>query len=175
MNNDNLISVIDVARDLGIRKQTCFKIIKRTRINTTKLKSAAHRNQFISYIDKKDAKLISDHIQSAEKLDSVDINNVDINAGCGLFYLIQLEPEHDPGRFKLGFAVNIDERLRKHRCSAPFAEVLKSWPCRSLWEKTAIDCVSESCEKIHTEVFRTTDILKVLDRCDKFFSLMPNL
>lgn len=40
----------------------------------------------------------------------------------GFFYLIQLEPEHDSGRFKLGFTMDLDGRLQKHRCSAPFAK-----------------------------------------------------
>ena len=93
----------------------------------------------------------------------------------GVFYLIQLEPCHDPGRFKVGFASNLSERLRDHRCSAPLATVLAKWPCRPLWEKTAIDCVTQSCEQIHTEVFRTDDISAVQQRCEQFFSLMSDI
>jgi len=89
--------------------------------------------------------------------------------------LIQLEPDHDPGRFKLGFASNMPERLRSHRCSAPFAKILKTWACHALWERTAIDSVTQGCEKIHTEVFRTKDISSVQEKCDLFFNLMPKL
>jgi hypothetical protein len=93
----------------------------------------------------------------------------------GVFYLIQLEPTHDPQRFKVGFAADMTERLRAIRCAAPFATVLKSWSCRRLWEKTAIDCVTADCEQVHTEVFRTHSIQEVTDRCDKFFGMMPVL
>jgi len=93
----------------------------------------------------------------------------------GVFYVVQLEPDHDPGRFKVGFASNMAERLRAHRCSAPFSKVLKTWPCRSLWEKTAIDCVCVGCEKLHTEVFRIDSIDKVITKCDEFLALMPCL
>jgi hypothetical protein len=44
-----------------------------------------------------------------------------------------------------------------------------------LWEKTAIDCVTEGCKQLHTEVFRTQSIEPVLQRCEQFFSLMPKL
>jgi hypothetical protein len=84
-----------------------------------------------------------------------------------------LEPDHDPGRFKVGIADNFPERLRQHRCSAPLLKVVKTWPCKRLWEKTAIDCVTEGCEKLHTEVFRTQSIELVVERANRFFELMP--
>ena len=87
--------------------------------------------------------------------------------------MIQLEPDHDPGRFKVGFAANINERLRAHRCSDPFAEILKTWACRRTWERTAIDCVTATCEQVHTEVFRTESLDDVKARCDAFFDIMP--
>ena len=89
----------------------------------------------------------------------------------GVFYLLWLELEHDPGRFKVGFAVSLPERLRTLRCSAPFAQVVRTWPCQMLWEKTAIDCVTEGCERLHTEVFRTQSIEPVVQRCEQFFQL----
>ena len=39
-----------------------------------------------------------------------------VSAEVGVFYLIQLEPQFDPGRFKVGFAANISDRLRALRC-----------------------------------------------------------
>lgn len=93
----------------------------------------------------------------------------------GVFYLLRLEPQHDPNRFKVGFASNLSERLRQHKCSAPFTEVIKTWPCRRLWEKTAIECVTANCERLHTEIFRAQSISEVEQRCDQFFALMPSL
>jgi hypothetical protein len=173
--NENTISVIDAANKLGIRKQTLFKIIKRLSISTTKRKNSAHKGQAISYISNTDFDLIvnsygnvDEDTGSADSITSAQLDH-------GVFYLIQLEPDHDPGRFKLGFASNMPERLRSHRCSAPFAKILKTWPCHSLWERTAIDSVTQGCEKIHTEVFRSEDIDSVQNKCDQFFDLMPDL
>ena len=170
-----LISIIDAAKALGVYKQTLFKIVKRLNIETTRQKNSAHRGQAISYIKDEDMKLISEHLSSntsnSNGFDASDLSD----QNQGVFYLIQLEPEHDPGRYKLGFASNIDERLRSHRCSAPFSTVLKTWPCKALWEKTAIDCVTQESQKIHTEVFRTDSIEEVKNKCDYFFALMPEI
>ncbi|HWB54643.1 MAG TPA: hypothetical protein VG722_10640, partial [Tepidisphaeraceae bacterium] len=63
--------------------------------------------------------------------------------------------------------------LRHLRCSAPFAKVVRPWPCKLLWEKTAIECVTTGCERLHTEVFRAPEKDKILERCEQFFALMP--
>jgi len=176
--DDELISVIDLAIQLGRRKQTVFKVIRRLGIEAQMLANGNSRGATMAYVTHADADRIRDELGGTgggegEGADDVDDSNVP--AQRGVFYLIQLEPEHDPGRFKVGFATNLSERLRTHRCSAPFAAVVKSWPCKSLWEKTAIECVSVGCERIHTEVFRTDSIEGVLTRCECFFDLMPNI
>ncbi len=38
-----------------------------------------------------------------------------------------------------------------------------------LWEKTVIDCVSQDCERIYTEVFRTESIDEIQARSEEFF------
>ena len=43
-----------------------------------------------------------------------------------------------------------------------------------MWEKPAIDCVTNKCEQIYTEVFRTDSIEEVKLKCDQFFELMPD-
>ena len=116
----------------------------------------------------------------------LQISNADVNlddeangtsvldaAEEGVFYLVQLEPDLDPGRFKIGFTASLPERLRHLRCAAPFAVVVKFWPCRRLWEKTAIDCVSVGFERLHTEVFRAGSLDEASRRCDNFFAMMP--
>ena len=164
-------------RRLELRSQTLFKVINRFGLGTTKQQSSSHRGQSISYITQKDFDFIVENYSTnkttSNEAESSSSSSVQFEQG--VFYLIQLEPDHDPGRFKLGFTSNMPERLRAHRCSAPFATVLDSWPCHVLWEKTAIDSVTQGCEKLHTEVFRAEDITKVKANCDQFFGLMPKL
>ncbi|MDY6868519.1 MAG: hypothetical protein SVT56_11590 [Chloroflexota bacterium] len=169
---DELISVSQVANQLGKQKKHIFKVLYRLGIERRLEKSAAARGQRVAYITSKDYKRVKEYFSGVDSNDSEII--VDSDAG-GIFYLIQLEPEYDPGRFKLGFATNIEERLRSHKTAAPFSKVLKTWPCKLLWEKTAIECATQNCEKLHTEVFRSQSIEAVLSKCDQFFALMPEI
>jgi hypothetical protein len=166
-----IISVIDVSKNLGKQKAHIFKILKRLSIETVKEKSSNAKGQKIAYITSKNYDLIKNYLINIKDYSEEIIEQSDLG---GVFYLIQLEPEHDPGRFKLGFATNIEERLRSHKTAAPFAKVLKTWPSL-LWEKTAIDCVTQGCVRIHTEVFRAESIDEVTLRCESFFNLMPGI
>lgn len=175
---DSIVSVIDLAAQHGMRKQTVFKVLARLGIETVKRpgNNKTNRGQVIAYISADDAERFAEEIRSmaatnrnAAHEDSPDA----VIAEQGVFYLLQLEPDHDPGRFKVGFAISLPERIRTLRCSAPFITVIATWPCKNLWEKTAIDCVTQGCERLHTEVFRTESIDGVRQRCERFFELMP--
>lgn len=167
-----IISVIDVSKNLGKQKQHIFKVLKRLSIETIKEKSSDAKGQKIAYITSDDYDLVKKYLVNAKDYSEELIEQADLG---GVFYLIQLEPEHDPGRFKLGFATNIEERLRSHKTAAPFSKVLKTWSSKLLWEKTAIDCVTQGCVRLHTEVFRTESIDEVQLRCENFFNLMPEI
>ncbi len=169
---NNLIAVTQLARDLGKRKQHIFKVLNRLGIERKLQKSSEARGQKIAYVTSEDYKRVKDYFSGIDSESSETIVDSDVG---GVFYLIQLEPEHDPGRFKLGFATNIEERLRSHKTAAPFSKVSKTWPCKLLWEKTAIDCATQGCEQIHTEVFRFESVQEIQSRCDQFFSLMPKI
>ncbi|MHC4528109.1 MAG: hypothetical protein ACYS29_09555, partial [Planctomycetota bacterium] len=165
-------------KQFGRPKQTVFKILKRLGIEPKKHRDSLRGNQRVSYITQAEFKRLSMELAVKANLsdaESSNVNNSDefISAEQGVFYLVQLEPEHDPDRFKVGFAANMRDRLRALRCSAPFATVVKTWPCRRLWEKTVIDCVTSDCEQLRTEVFRTECLDDVRDKCERFFDLMP--
>ena len=175
------ISVKDFAEQNGLLKQTVFKVLKRLEIDPSKSRGGSqNRGQTISYITEEDARRVLEALasgrsasrgQEAEGVELTDAALYDI----GVFYLLCLEPEHDPSRFKVGFASNLNERLRQHRCSAPYITVVKTWPCRRLWEKTAIEGVTQGCERLHTEIFRAQSLEAVEAQCEQFFSVMPTL
>jgi len=177
--NEHLISVKDFAESNKLLKQTVFKVLKRLEIEPTKSRGGDNnRGQNISYITDDDACQVLEALSSGRKAqtksEDVDIPDAALY-DVGVFYLLCLEPAHDPSRFKVGFAKNLNERLRQHRCSAPYTQVIKTWPCRRLWEKTAIECITEGCERLHTEIFRAQSIESVKEKCEKFFVLMPPL
>jgi hypothetical protein len=178
---DNLISVRDFAEANGLIPQTVFKVLKRRGIEPQKSRGGGkHRGQFVAYILEQEGRTVLEELASARQSpDSAGGDGDSVGSlgaslyDVGVFYLLCLEPEHDPSRFKVGFASNLDERLRQHRCSAPFAKVVRTWPCRRLWEKTAIECVTEGCDRLHTEVFRASSLAAVDAKCSQFFALMP--
>ncbi|MFH7242078.1 MAG: GIY-YIG nuclease family protein [Spirulina sp.] len=179
---EHLISVKDFAEKNGLHKQTVFKVLKRLEIEPSKSRGGnQHRGQTISYITEEDGRRVLESLaatrstQDGQEGEEDEFTTEAALYDLGVFYLLILEPEHDPTRFKVGFASNLNERLRQHRCSAPYTQVIKAWPCRRLWEKTAIECVTEGCERLHTEVFRAPSLQAVEERCEKFFALMPNL
>ena len=174
---DDMISVIEAGRQLQRRKTTIFKVLKRLGVKAHKRRDSESGNQLVAYMTLLDFERVKEALEcasadGAEEQQS-DVQDGFISAEVGVFYLIQLEPQHDPLRFKLGFAANVNERLRVLRCSAPFATLLDSWPCRRLWERTAIDCVTDRCERLHTEVFRCSSLDTVRSKCEQFFGLMP--
>jgi hypothetical protein len=171
---EDLISVGEVANQLNRHKKHIYKVIERLNIRVEKRKSSANRGALTGYITRDDFHRVAQDLRPRIRSNDVDQNTTNIALWEeGVLYLLLLEPGHDPGRFKVGFAQSLDERLRQLRCSAPYVQVIKTWYCKRLWEKTAIDCVSDGCEQVHTEVFRTDSIASVLAKCDKFFELMP--
>jgi len=180
---DDFISVKDFAEANGLHRKTVFKILKRLDIEA-KLTKGGRENggQIIALISNQEGQRVLNEMASTKRSTDSVLDNDSEESGlfdpdlwdACVFYLMMLEPEHDPNRIKVGFAGNIDERLRKHRCSAPFVKTVRTWPCKRLWEKTAIECVTDGYPQLHTEVFRADSIQSVEDRYDKFFVLMPN-
>jgi hypothetical protein len=93
----------------------------------------------------------------------------------GHFYLLQLEPKHDPGRFKLGFSSDLESRLDDLLTVVPLAKLIATWPALRSWERTAIVSVAQDAEAISQEVFRTDRLEEVIAAADRFFSVMPKL
>lgn len=174
------VAIVDLADDLQVRKQRIFKILPRLGIRPTQRREPGRKNQNVATVSQGEAAAIRAEIERSSTAPSAD-SSVPATIGAfysddvGFFYLIQLEPEHDPGRFKLGFTMDLDGRLRKHRCSAPFAQYLETWPCRRAWERAAIDCITSGSQQLHTEVFRAASVDEVRALAKGFFSMMPAL
>jgi hypothetical protein len=166
--------VAELADELGTYRATIFKITKRLGIQPVKRRDAARGGQQIALVTAAEASAIREEFSTGRRTsDQASGDVAPLAADEGMFYLIQLEPEHDPGRFKVGFTTDLEGRLRHHRCSAPFAKYKKNWPCRRTWERAVIDCMTAGLEQLHTEVFRGPSLEQVLDRGDRFFSVMP--
>jgi histone H3/H4 len=171
---DELISAGELARDLGIRKDSVLRIMRRLHIDPKMRTTPSSNGKQAAHITLHDAERIRDQLPArARTTDGAEAGSQQIFAQNGTFYLFQLEPDLDPGRFKVGFTDrNIKERERDHKCVAPFIRLIQTWSCKRRWEKTAIDAVTKRCEKLHTEVFRADSIDEVIERCREFFDQM---
>jgi hypothetical protein len=168
------IAIAELADELGTYRATVFKITKRLGIQPVKRRDSARGGQQISLVTAAEAAAVREAFSIGRRSEDPSSGEaMAFTADEGMFYLIQLEPEHDPGRFKVGFTTDLEGRLRHHRCSAPFAQYRKHWPCRRTWERAAIDCVTAGLEQLHTEVFRGASLDEIVDRGNRFFSAMP--
>jgi hypothetical protein len=155
-NPEERVAIVDLADELQVRKQRIFKLLRRLDIRPTQQREPSRGNQNIAMVTLHEAtKLRAEIIKS---LDSSGVSSSQPGGNgsaifwtddVGFFYIIQLEPDHDPSRFKVGFTMDLDGRLQKHRCSAPYARYLQSWPCLRAWERAAIDCVTDGCAPPH--------------------------
>jgi len=170
------IAIVDLADELQVGKQWIFKLLKKLEIQATPRRESDRGGQNVATVTAAEAALIRDRLQQSRvrksQLDGESGDEASVISD-GVFYVIQLEPTFDPCRIKVGFTTDIEGRLRKHRCVAPLAQCVKTWPCRPLWERTAIDCVTVGCEQLHTEVFRAVSLSDVISRAEAFFSIMP--
>jgi len=178
-SSDDRVAIVDLADDLQVRKQRIFKILPRLGIRSTQRREPARGNQNVATVSHAEAIAIRSEIERSSDVITADPLSreagITFSEDTGFFYLIQLEPAHDPGRFKVGFTTDLDGRIRKHRCSAPFSKYIRTWPCKRVWERAAVDCATKECEQLHTEVFRSGSLETVATCADSFFSLMPSL
>ena len=172
MSTEPLICLSDIARIHGRHKAQVHKTVKRLGLEMVKRVGPSTRGQKALHIT------VQDYEIHRDRFDAVATGND--TAGLienqeALFYLILTEPELDPCRFKLGFSTDLAERLRHHKVSAPFTKLVRTWPSKAFWEKTAIDCIADGCEQLGSEMFRANDIQDIIDRANRFFTLMPTL
>lgn len=139
MPKEPLISIIEIAQIHGRRKQVIYKIVGRLGLRVHSVVAKNTRGQKASHITVRDYETHKQHFETK----SIDIENASglVHADA-VFYLILTEPQLDPGRFKLGFSANLSERLRSHRTSAPFSEIVRTWPCKAL--------LGENCDRLHS-------------------------
>ncbi len=107
-----------------------------------------------------------------------DSNKSSAPADQGLFYILDLIPEADINRLKFGFTSNVVNRLKQHQTTAPTAKVIRTWPCKRVWEVAAMDVIGRGESQVgheRSEVFDVYSVEEVIHRGDQFFSMMPCL
>jgi len=163
-----------LADELGMWKSNLRKYILSNGISFQKIRTPETRNQLALALTENDANLVRQLREQGGFGTKKPIPS-DKN-GDGFFYIIQIVPDLDPLRVKLGFSSNVEGRLQAHRTAAPTAKLAKSWPCRRSWEIAAMASITkDGCELIANEVYICKDVDKLTSNGDKFFEIMPEV
>ena len=117
----------------------------------------------------------AEQIRIARREQGYNLDYDGMEAAIGVFYVVQLVPELDPNRVKLGFADDAGTRLLQHQTAAPTAKLVKTWPCKRSWEFTVIDSLATSgCKLILNEVYECEDVARLIEHGDRLFALLPD-
>lgn len=168
-----MVYLSDLAAELGMDRSNMRKYLIKKGINTFKTRDPESK-QLVVTISPEEADRVRD-IRSREgfgRKDPLTISECD----DGFFYLIQLIPEFDASRIKLGFTNDVNSRLCSHRTSSPTAVLVKIWKCKRSWERVAIESATRlGCKLISGEVYNCDSVENITRRLDDFFSIMPEV
>ena len=166
----DVVTLKALAQEIGIHHSNLRKYALKHGVNLVRIRPPESKGQLTLAVIPEDAEYIRELRQSE------GFGNTAIIAknGEGVFYAVQLIPEFDPLRVKLGFTQSMNERLQAHRTSAPSAKLVKSWPSRRSWESAAIACLTRTdCKLIANEIYQCDDLDALIHRGDTFFRLLP--
>src|SRR4030067_20903 len=150
MQKEEHISIKHLAESLCMDRSHARRYVLKLGIKPAKRRTRDSGNQLTLTVTSEEA----DAILKQRREQGFAGQSKAVETEAGVFYVIQLVPELDPRRIKLGFAIDLNDRLVQQRTAAPTARVLKSWACRRSWEVTVMDCLSSvACRHILNEVF----------------------
>ena len=170
MKDEGFVSLKQLAERFGLDRSNTRKYVLKLGIKPHKRRTHDSGGQLTLAVTPEEAQRVIGERETQGFTSSAKV----VESETGVFYVIQLVPELDPKRIKLGFAVDLKQRLAQHKTSAPTAIVLKYWPCKRTWELTAMDSIScAKCRLILNEVFECDDLDALLHRGDQLFALLP--
>lgn len=164
------VSLKQLADELGMDRSNLRKYVIREDFNMTKRRLPDSGNQTVLAFTEEEA----EKIKKRRNANGFGINLGAVDNGLGFFYVIQIVPDLDPNRVKLGYARNVGQRLQQHRTTSPTAQLVQHWPCKEVWEQAARDCVTqEGCKLIGGEVYDCENVITLTEAGHKFFGIMP--
>ena len=170
--NTGCVTLRDLAMEIGMDRSNARKYILAAGFEFIRIRTKEAHNQLTLALVKEDAETV---LQLREDGGFGPLQKpVEFNSG--FFYIIQIVPDLDPLRIKLGFTTDTQTRLSTYRTVSPTATLLKAWPCKRQWEHTAIESITrEGCTEISNEVFSAKDPKRTVVLGDNFFKIMPPL
>ncbi len=118
MSDERYISLKTLAEQLGLDRSNARKVVLKLGIRPRKWRTPDSRNQLALTVTEVEAQAV---LRRREEC-GFTATPREIVPDVGVFYIIQLVPELEPGRIKLGFAADIQDRLAQHRTASATAE-----------------------------------------------------
>ena len=169
--SDDFVSIKELSERLGMDRSHARRYVLKSGFHPYKRRTRDSQNQLTLCLTEEEAQAIL----AKRGTEGFRGTTVPVVSDVGVFYVIQLVPELDPCRIKLGFAIDLLDRLSQHRTAAPTAVVMKSWPCKRTWEQTVMDCLtSVGCRLLLNEVFECDDPSSLVQRGESLFSILPD-
>ena len=168
------ITIKGLAAELGIDSSNCRKFVRGMGLEMIRVRPPGTRGTPMLALSPEDAeKVRQERIARGFVVRERDVQPVLKNDGPGAFYIVVLDPEARPNRLKFGYAQNVDGRLAEHRCAAPTATLLGSWPAKRSWESCIMAALSAGATQVGPEVFDVVDVAAVLDKAEQFMGMLP--
>jgi hypothetical protein len=166
------VRLVDLADQLGMDRSALRKWCIKAGFQFSRTSGRDTRGQSALTLSDADAEQI--RADRAEWAASAS-ERLALPEGAGYFYVIALIPEWKTERVKLGFALNIESRLKDHQCAAPTAALLTAWPSKPTWENCAIASLTRiGCEQVGNEVYDCDSVEQLIQRGNQFFALLPD-
>ncbi len=170
MTEDEFVSIKSLAQRLGMDRSHARRYVLRLGYRFHRRRVLDSAGQLTLCVTSAEADQIVSQRLEQGFLKSTVVGVADI----GVFYVIQLIPDLDPKRLKLGFAESLEQRLSQHRTASPTARVICAWPCKRSWELTAMDALTRvGCRLILNEVFECDEPNALVERGNIFFGILP--
>lgn len=87
----------------------------------------------------------------------------------GFFYIVQVCPDLDPNRLKLGFTINPEQRLSTYHTISPTARIVEKFFCKATDERPAIEFITQTAARLGVEVFQFNDWRIALMKAESYF------
>lgn len=171
-NGNGYVSLIELAPQLGMDRSNARKYVIKQGFAFIQLRGSKDQGyQKVLVLTNEDAETVI----ALRKSQGFGADQaISALPATSYFYVVQIVPDLDPLRVKMGFAVDPSQRLQNYQTLSPTAQIAKVWVCKPQWERTAMDSITrEGCQCLGGEVYECDGIDQIVQRGDEFFALMP--
>lgn len=172
----SIVLLKDLANEFGLDRSNMRRYAIKNGFEPLKVRTSGSRGQLTLALSLEDAEAIRQLRQSQGYTTRERVGKPIRDNGIGWFYIIQLVPELEAGRVKLGFTKDINSRMNAHKTVAPTAKLLWGKSCNRNWELAAIASITrEGCHPLSDEVFIADNLDTLIKRSEEFFAILPSL